>query len=223
MSCGLKPAETERPSEMLMRLALALVLSVLLADCGRAAPNAEGAMAGTDAHSHRPVTIDRLATRNPSARISVVSDALGADGDFDLRHTAYGENLSLPLRWTPVEGASAYAIVIEDPDAPSPAPFVHWLIWNIPAATASLPEGLPKVGALASPRGALQGTNGDGGVGYFGPRPPAGTGAHHYHIQVFALDGPINEAASVDLPHLQDALQGHVLADGELVGTFAAP
>ena len=180
-----------------------------------------------DRQSRRPasqaVTLARVRPRQPAARIEMVSDGLGADGAMDRRHSAYADNLSPPLRWTPVEGARAYALVLEDPDAPMERPFVHWLVWNLPADGTSLPEGLPDDARLASPRGALQGANDARAIGYFGPRPPKGHGVHHYHFQMFALDGPLNLPAGADLRQLTEALRGHVLADGELVGTFEAP
>ena len=173
--------------------------------------------------SQKPVSLNQIHPRSVSAVIQIVSDALGADGSIDLRHTAYGDNLSPPLRWTPVEGAVAYALILEDPDAPSPRPFVHWLIWNIPAADTSLPEGV-----TAEPRppglgGAIEGLNGAGGVGYHGPHPPAGSGVHHYHFQVFALDQPLELEPGADIDALRAAMDGHVLADGELVGTYVRP
>jgi Raf kinase inhibitor-like YbhB/YbcL family protein len=191
-----------------MRLALAVVILGLIAGCGRA-----------ETHE-RAVTAATIASRSAEP-VKVSSSALGADGAFSPRNTAYGENRSLPLSWAPVAGAGAYAVVIEDPDAPSPAPFVHWVIWNIPAN--AVPEGLPEAGGLTSPKGAVQGSNGTGGLGYHGPHPPAGTGLHHYHIQVFALDGPLPLQAGADLGALRRAMAGHVLAKGELIGTSAAP
>src|SRR5207253_11120846 len=148
-------------------------------------------------------------------------DALGADGSMDLRHAAYGNNLSPPLRWTPVEGAGSYALILEDPDAPRERPFVHWMIWNIPGTAASLPEGLPNAEHLVTPQNAVQGKNESGSWGYFGPRPPQGHGVHHYHFQLFALDGPLTlKPGETDLRTLVDAMKGRVLADGERVGTF---
>jgi hypothetical protein len=69
----------------------------------------------------------------------------------------------------------------------------------------------------------VQGKNDNGSFGYFGPRPPPGTGLHHYHVQLFALDGPLTLHADADLRALVDAMKGRVLAEGELVGTYAAP
>jgi Raf kinase inhibitor-like YbhB/YbcL family protein len=195
-----------------MRLAFAVVILALIAGCGRAATHA----------GPRAVTVDVIAARSAEP-LKVTSSALGAGGAFSPRNTAYGENRSLPLSWAPVAAAGAYAVVIEDPDAPSPAPFVHWVIWNIPGSANALPEGLPNVGGLASPKGAVQGSNGAGELGYHGPQPPAGTGLHHYHIQLFALDGPLPLQAGADLGVLRQAMKDHVLAKGELIGTCAAP
>jgi hypothetical protein len=122
-----------------------------------------------------------------------------------------------------VAGAGAYAIILEDPDAPMERPFVHWLIWNIPADVDWLPEGIPNNASPVTPQGAVQGRNDNGSYGYFGPRPPAGTGTHHYHFQIFALDGPLTLHADADIRALVDAMKGRVIADAELVGTYAAP
>lgn len=206
-----------------MRLILALAASLLLAGCGRAASQPEANMAPTPQRSADALSLARVTPRSPGTPLALTSDAVGADGAIDLRHSGYGDNLSPPLRWKPVDGAGSYAIVLEDPDAPMGRPFVHWLIWNIPLGATALPEGLPATERLAAPQGALQGRNDMGQVGYFGPRPPPGTGAHHYHFEVFALDGPLTLKGGADLGALVEAMQGHVLADGELVGTYAAP
>jgi len=202
-----------------------MIALALMAGCGRREESnpTEPAVAATPQHSPAALALARIEPRGKAAVIEMASDALGADGAIDLRHSAYGNNLSPPLRWTPVEGAGAYAIILEDPDAPREKPFVHWLIWNIPGTTASLPEGLPNTAKLATPPNAVQARNEAGGWGYFGPRPPAGHGAHHYHFQIFALDGPLTLDPDSDLRTLIDAMKGRVLAKGELVGTFEAP
>jgi Raf kinase inhibitor-like YbhB/YbcL family protein len=205
---------------MPMRPALALVVFLVLAGCGRSATEAK---VDHPQHSPEALSLARVTPRSPGKTLELLSEAVGADGAIDLRHTAFGANLSPPLRWTPVAGAGAYAIVLEDPDAPMEQPFVHWLIWNIPGSVDRLPEGLPRAERLVTPQGAVQGKNDNGSFGYFGPRPPAGTGVHHYHIQIFALDGPLTLKPDADLRALVGAMKGRVLADGELVGTFAAP
>lgn len=209
-----------------MKRIAAMVALALMAACGRSEGNTvrEPAMTATPQHSPEALAIARIEPRSRAAVIEMVSDALGADGAIDLRHSAYGDNLSPPLRWTPVEGAGAYAIILEDPDAPRERPFVHWMIWNLPATAASLPEGLANTERLVSPQNAVQGRNDTGGWGYFGPRPPAGHGVHHYHFQIFALDGPLTlKPGETDLRKLVDAMKGRVLAEGELIGAFEAP
>ncbi|HZZ89791.1 MAG TPA: YbhB/YbcL family Raf kinase inhibitor-like protein [Caulobacteraceae bacterium] len=204
-----------------MRGAAMLALALLVAGCGRGSTRTEATMDHPQ-RSPEALSLARVEPRSRAATLEMVSDALGADGSIDLRHTAYGNNLSPPLRWTPVEGAGAYAIILEDPDAPQEKPFVHWMIWNIPGTSDQVPEGLPNQAHLVTPQNAIQGKNDNGSSGYFGPRPPSGTGLHHYHFQIFALDGPLTVKPDADLRTLVDAMKGRVLADGELVGTYAA-
>ena len=173
--------------------------------------------------SPEALSLGRVTPREPGAVLELLSTAVGVDGEIDHRYAAYGDNLSPPLRWTPVKDARSYAIIVEDPDAPMERPYVHWLIWNIPGEVDWLPEGLPLGDHLVTPQGAIQGRNDNGDHGYFGARPPAGTGVHHYHFQIFALDGPLTLHSDADLRALVDAMKGRVLADGELVGTYAAP
>lgn len=155
--------------------------------------------------------------------IVVTSDGVGPEGRIDSRHAAMGGDLSPPLSWSPVEGAGAYALIVEDPDAPREAPFVHWLAWNIPGDATELPEGLPTAPRLVSPQGMIQGRNDMHGHGWFGPKPPPGHGPHRYHFQLFALDGPLDLDPETPLRVLVDAIKGRTLADGELVALFETP
>jgi Raf kinase inhibitor-like YbhB/YbcL family protein len=104
-------------------------------------------------------------------------------------HSAYHDNLSPALSWTGMPEAASFALVMEDPDAPRERPFVHWTIWDVPGAASGLPQGVPGDGRIETGelKGAIQGRNDAGSQGYFGPRPPAGHGVHHYHFQLFAL------------------------------------
>lgn len=156
-------------------------------------------------------------------QIVLTTPSLDADGRLEDRHSAYHENRSPPLVWTPVEHAAAYAIVVEDPDAPREHPFVHWLIWNIPGEATSLPEALPSEASLGLIGGATQGVNGAGKIGWYGPRPPAGHGLHRYHFQIFALAERLTFGPNVPLESLVSALKGDTLAEGLLVATYEAP
>ena len=116
--------------------------------------------------------------------------------------------------------AAELVVVCEDPDAPMPQPFLHWIIYHIPAASGGLPEAVPLGIKPATPAGAMQSRNGAKTEGYYGPRPPIGHGVHHYYFQVFALDQPLNVPERASKDDLLKAMQGHVTGEGELVGTY---
>lgn len=207
-----------------MRLRSPTILALataLLVGCGRT-PHSETTMDHPQ-HSPEALSLGRITPREPGAALELLSDAIDTSGAIDQRHTALGDNLSPPLHWTPVAGAGAYAIILEDPDAPREKPFVHWLIWNIPGSVDYLAEGVPNNDHLITPQGAVQGKNDNGSFGYYGPHPPAGTGLHHYHFQIFALDGPLTLHSDADIRALVDAMKGRVIADSELIGTYPAP
>lgn len=146
-----------------------------------------------------------------------------ADGRLPDRHSAYHDNISPPLSWSSVPDVKAWAIVVEDPDAPQEEPFVHWMLWNLHGEVTALSEGLPNQPELISPQDVIQGRNGNGGYGWFGPRPPAGHGLHHYYFQVFALNAPIDMGPETDLKALLNALKARTLAQGEMTATYEAP
>ena len=219
-----KEPKTRSAVDRRPRRVIVVLLLVALAACGRSPSNKETSVADQHKPQHSPeaLTLGRIQPRTGGG-IELSSTAFPDEGVIDLRHSAYGDNLSPPLHWTPVEGARAYAIVLEDPDAPMEKPFVHWMIWNIPGGITSLPEGVPNNATLVTPPGAIQGRNDNDSAGYFGPRPPQGHGLHHYHFQIFALDGPLGLHADADLRALTNAMQGRVIADGEMVGTYEQP
>jgi Raf kinase inhibitor-like YbhB/YbcL family protein len=146
-----------------------------------------------------------------------------ANGRLPDRHSGYFDNISPPLQWSGVPEARAWAIIVEDPDAPQEHPFIHWMIWNIGGEVTALPEGLPNSDSLITPQGAVQGRNGVGGHGWFGPRPPAGHGTHRYYFQVFALADPIEMGPDTPLTELLHVLKGTTLAHGEMMATYEAP
>jgi Raf kinase inhibitor-like YbhB/YbcL family protein len=173
-------------------------------------------------HSGAAISILKVEPRTEGP-LALTSEAVDVDGRIAERHTALGGNLSPPLRWTAVPDAGAYALIVEDPDAPRDSPFIHWLAWNIPGHLTALPEGLANEPRLVSPQGMIQGRNDSGGPGWFGPKPPAGHGVHHYHFQLFALDGRLGLHPDADVRSLVDGIKGRTLAEGELVGTYEVP
>jgi Raf kinase inhibitor-like YbhB/YbcL family protein len=135
-------------------------------------------------------------------------------------YTDYGKGRSIPLSWSNLpSGTRSIAILMDDPDAKAPRPFVHWLIYNIPADTRSLEAGLPTKSRLDNPEDALQGRNSKTSTGYFGPRPPKGEPPHHYQIKVYALDQELRIEPGADAGRLLEAMNGHILGQGRLVGT----
>jgi Raf kinase inhibitor-like YbhB/YbcL family protein len=155
---------------------------------------------------------DILAAKT-STPIVVRSGAFGAGGAIPEKFTDYGKGISPPLSWSGVPaGTRALVLMMEDPNATSPLPFVHWLA-VIPAQLRSLPEGIPPHGH--------QGSNSRSEIGYFGPRPPPGDAPHPYHFQIFALDTALSLPSGFNRHALLEAMKGHVLAEGELIGTFA--
>jgi Raf kinase inhibitor-like YbhB/YbcL family protein len=158
-----------------------------------------------------------------AAIIPVSSPAFAANGPIPLRHSAYGDGISPPLSWSGLPAAArSLVLMMEDPDAVSARPYVHWLAWNIDPALMSLPQGIAEGGEPPHPAGLRQGRNTRGITGYFGPR-PRGSRPHHYHFQLFALDTRLDLAAGANRGVLLQAMNGHVIAKGDLVGLFAAP
>jgi len=158
------------------------------------------------------VALPVLAWADPAPKtLTVTSDAFQANETIPTDYTCEGAQKSPPLSWSGVPSdAKSIAILVEDPDAPK-GTFTHWMVTNIPPSDTSLSEN----GSL--PTGAVAAKNGKGTNGYAAPCPPSGT--HHYHFSVFALDKtiarPANRAA------FMKEIKGHVLAKGELVGTYS--
>ena len=152
------------------------------------------------------------------------SSAFAENQPIPVKHTGEGADVSPPLAWQGVPpGTQEFALLCEDPDAPTPEPWVHWILYKIPTSVTMLPEGVPPDAKLSSPAGALQGRNSwpsGRATGYRGPLPPKGHGTHHYHFRLFALDAPLAPLATADKASVMKALQGHVLGEATLIGTF---
>ena len=173
-------------------------------------------------HSGEAITIMKV---DPIEDVGVIvtSTAQQTDGRLADRHSAYYDNVSPPLDWSNVPDVKAWAIIVEDPDAPREQPFLHWMIWNIEGHVTHLDPGLPNTDELVTPQAAIQGKNDMGGYGWFGPRPPAGHGLHRYYFQVFALDDFLPMDGDTPLVELLNALKGHTIAKGEMMATYEAP
>jgi Raf kinase inhibitor-like YbhB/YbcL family protein len=129
------------------------------------------------------------------------------------------ENLSPSLAWSGVpDRARELVLLCEDPDAPMAEPFLHWLAFGIPPRLGGLPDGVPTQANLQT--GIRQALNDGKTRGYTGPMPPIGHGVHHYHFQLFALDTELQLPADVDRKRVVEAMMGHVMAQGEIVGTY---
>ncbi len=153
--------------------------------------------------------------------VKVESSAIGSGQPIPRQYTGEGEDISPPLSWSGVpDGAKELALICDDPDAPTPEPWVHWVIYKIAASTPGLGPNVATTAAPDAPAGALQGVNSWGRVGYGGPMPPPGHGVHHYHFKVYALDAPLDVKAGLDKNALLKAMSGHVMAQGELIGTY---
>jgi Raf kinase inhibitor-like YbhB/YbcL family protein len=156
--------------------------------------------------------------------LQVSSPSITPGGAIPVLHSDYDQKVSPELRWSGVPpAAKSIALMMEDPDAQDPRPFVHWLLYNIPPSIGKLDEAVSSAPRLKDLGGAFQGRTSRGSIGYFGPRPPKADPPHHYHFQVFALDEMLALDPGVGREALLEAMRGHVVAAGELVGTFKAP
>lgn len=145
------------------------------------------------------------------------STAFASETTIPVKFTCKGEDISPPLQWTNVpQGVKSFALLVEDPDAPMGI-WIHWVYFNIPASTRSLSEALPSGARLHD--GSVQGVGSAGEHRYQGPCPPSGR--HRYFFKLFALDTTLGIAPSANKQRLLDAMKGHVLAEGQLMGYFS--
>jgi len=179
-----------------------------------------GALAVCSALLALPAAVARAQAPQP---IVVESPTLKADQTMPRDYTADGRNMSPPLTWRNVPAATKeLALVLEDPDAGNPPPFVHWVIYKIPPTANGLPENVPfepDAPLPASIAGAIQGVSGFRRPIYRGPAPPPGK-VHHYHFVVFALDANLDLKPGLNRAELLEAIKGHVIGQGELVALY---
>ena len=153
--------------------------------------------------------------------LTIQSTAFSNNEPIPKRFSDDAEDMSPTLSWSGVPASTReIALIMDDPDAPTPQPWVHWVIYKIPADVTSLRENIPTTATLSEPAEALQGKNSWGRIGYGGPAPPGGSGAHRYFFKLFALDTTLNAASGLTKDQLLSAMDGHIVAQGELVGTY---
>ena len=151
------------------------------------------------------------------AQMKLTSPSFENQQPVPTKHTGEGADASPALKW---EGApsstKSFALICDDPDAPG-GTWVHWVIYNLPAGTTELPEGVAKSDTAA---GARQGVNDFGKVGYGGPMPPRGHGKHRYFFKLYALKSALDLKPRATKKQLEDAMKGQILAQAEWVGTY---
>jgi len=151
--------------------------------------------------------------------LPLTSDAFANGQTIPAKYTCVGRNISPALSWdTPPAGTQSFALIMDDPDAPG-GTWVHWVLYNIPMDARNLQEDLPVTGKNAEPHAVFTGKNSAGNIGYNGPCPPGGT--HRYFIKLYALDEIVGLLPGADKGELLKAMEGHILAQGELMGTFS--
>jgi Raf kinase inhibitor-like YbhB/YbcL family protein len=182
-------------------LLIGLVVAAVLGACGGQGP-AEG---GPEVGAEVP------------ASLSVSSPAFGAEEPIPAEYSCQGANVSPPLTWSGVpEGAASLVLIVDDPDAPG-GTWVHWVLYDLGVDVTELPAGVAPDERPAA--GGTQGENDFGELGYGGPCPPGGK-AHRYFFKLYALDRPLQLAPGASNAEVLEAAEGHILARGELMGTF---
>jgi len=145
------------------------------------------------------------------------SAAFAQSADVPRKFTCDGQDVSPELSWRePPKSTQSFALIMDDPDAPV-GTWVHWVLYDLPGTTRSLPEGVPKERELAG--GARQGNNAWNRTGYGGPCPPPGP-AHRYFFKLYALDSKTNLKPGATKAELEKEMQGHILAQAELMGRY---
>ena len=143
----------------------------------------------------------------------LTSSAFAQGESIPVKYTCDGQDISPPLSWSdPPEGTQSFILISDDPDAPV-GTWDHWVIFNLPAETRELPE------QATLPGGTQDGQNSWGRTGYGGPCPSGGT--HRYFFKLYALDTMLDLAAGANKKQLLQAMEGHILAQAEVMGTYS--
>jgi Raf kinase inhibitor-like YbhB/YbcL family protein len=149
--------------------------------------------------------------------ISLSSNAFPGEGTIPKKFTCDGPDVSPPLTWSGAPAnTQSFALIVDDPDAPV-GTWVHWVLYDLPADTKDLAEGVPKLEQL--PNGAKQGRNDFRKIGYGGPCPPPGK-PHRYYFKLYALDKKFDLKPGATKAEIESAMKGHILAQGEFMGRY---
>lgn len=156
--------------------------------------------------------------------ITLQSEAFAPGQPIPVKFSGDGDDLSPPLSWKGLPaGTQELALICDDPDAPTPEPWVHWVLYHLPPSCNSLATGFSTDAKATAALGVRQGknswTSGQTQI-YRGPAPPRGHGMHHYHFRLFALDSQFDLPAGLTSKALLARLKGHILVTGELIGTY---
>jgi hypothetical protein len=152
--------------------------------------------------------------------VKLTSSAFTEGSPIPEQYTCDGDDVSPPLAWSGVPaGAKSFALICDDPDAPGQT-WVHWVVYCIPADVRTLPEGLPPLPILRKMGGIEQGITDSRRVGYGGPCPPPGK-PHRYYFKLYALKAPSQLSAGATKADLERAMQGKVVDQAQLMGTYA--
>jgi Raf kinase inhibitor-like YbhB/YbcL family protein len=184
-----------------VRFSLLLAVCLLLASC-------------TD--STQPAAVPATPGSAGGDGIRFGSPAFAEGSMIPGRHTCDAENVSPPLQWTGMPpGAETLALIVDDPDAPA-GTWIHWVVFDLPAAATGLPEGVAAGPTLEG--GGAQGITSFHRAGYGGPCPPIGT--HRYYFRLYALDASLSLGSDATAADVQAAMKGHVLAEATLMGRY---
>jgi Raf kinase inhibitor-like YbhB/YbcL family protein len=166
----------------------------------------------------RAVVAQTSAQKKPEAKFQLSSSSFEGDGALPAKYTCDGAGVSPALAWNdPPAGTQSFALVVDDPDVPTRT-VTHWLLYDLPAATRALPEGVPTKAKLHD--GSRQGKNVTGKIGYNAPCPQQGGAAHHYFFKLYALDYQTGLKPKAKGVEVEKAIKGHILAQAELIGRF---
>lgn len=170
------------------------------------------------------IGVDSGSVRQTPQKIVVESPVLKEGQPIPKDYTADGKNVSPPLTWSNLPaGTKELALICEDPVAPTPQPFVHWVLYKIPVTATGLPEGLPIDASTPMPKelaGTIQGISGFRRPIWRGPAPPKPGVVHKYHFIVYALDAPLDIQPGLNKTQLLEAMKGHIIGQGQLVATY---